>query len=86
MSTHAYNPAASAIKELRIRTLVDEVPKTQIAREIGVNRSTVAKYLKADDMSLNMFLQIAKAADVDPIPILYNATHKEQNNPQPADG
>lgn len=73
MAAHAYTPAASAIRSLRVRTLLEEVPKTRLAKELGVNRATVSKYLKADDMSLNMFLSIAKAANVDPIPLLAEA-------------
>lgn len=73
MTAHAYSPASSAIRSLRVQTLLDEVPKTKLAQELGVNRATISKYLKSDDMSLDMFLSIAKAANVDPIKILSDA-------------
>lgn len=85
MAAHAYTPAASAIRSLRVRTLLDEVPKTRLAKALGVNRATVSKYLKADDMSLNMFLNIAKAANVDPIPLLSEAVQEQEKAPAATD-
>ncbi|KFI65723.1 hypothetical protein [Bifidobacterium cuniculi] len=68
--------AASAIRSLRVQTLLDEVPKTRIAQALGVSRPTVAKYLKADDMSLDMFLSIADIVGVDAADIIRQATEK----------
>lgn len=76
MLTNANNPAASAIRSLRVQTLLDEVPKTRIAQALGVSRPTVAKYLKADDMSLNMFLSIADIIGADAADIIRQATKK----------
>lgn len=62
--------AASAVKSLRVKSLLDEVPKTEIAQRTGVNRMTVAKRLKRDDISLAAFISTAKAIDADPVEIL----------------
>lgn len=66
--------AAKAIEDLRVRTLLREVPKTQLAQATGTTRATVAKYLKAGDMSLGLFLDIAQAIGADPAEIIKEAT------------
>lgn len=85
MAAHAYSTASSAIRSLRVQTLLDEVPKTKLAQELGVNRATISKYLKSDDMSLDMFLSIAKVADIDPIKILTDAMAQEEKAPADTD-
>ncbi|ERI87669.1 hypothetical protein HMPREF3193_01014 [Bifidobacterium breve] len=44
----ANNTAASAVKSLRVKVLLDEVLKTYIASKVGLSRMTVGKYLKSD--------------------------------------
>lgn len=44
----ANNIAASAVKSLRVKVLLDEVLKTYIASKVGLSRMTVGKYLKSD--------------------------------------
>lgn len=44
----ANNTAASAAKSLRVKVLLDEVPKTYIASKVGLSRMTVGKHLKSD--------------------------------------
>ena len=56
MIASANNAAASAVKSLRVKALLDEVPKTHIASKVGLNRMTVGKHLKSDDMSLSEFI------------------------------
>ncbi|MFC2617633.1 MAG: hypothetical protein ACFNZP_00155 [Bifidobacterium dentium] len=66
--SHGNTTAASAVKSLRIKALLDEVPKNKIARELGVSRPTVAKRLKGDDMKLSEFIQTARILGADPSP------------------
>jgi ribosomal protein S7 len=70
--------AASAVKSLRVKSLLDEVPKTAIAREMGVNRATVAKRLKSDDISLGAFIEMSDAIGADPVEVLQQAIQKHQ--------
>lgn len=67
------NIAASAVNSLRVKALLDEVPKTQIAREVGVSRQTVRKQLSGGDMSLSAFIRTAKAVGADPVQVLDKA-------------
>lgn len=62
--THANSQAASAIRSLRVKALLDEVPKTKIARQLGTSRQTVAKRLKAKDMPLSEFIAISELLGV----------------------
>lgn len=65
--------AASAVKSLRDKSLLDEVPKTEIARKTGVSRNSVAKRLKSGDMKISVFLDTASAVGADPLAILRKA-------------
>ena len=65
--SHGNTTAASAVKSLRVKALLDEVPKTRIARELGISRPTVAKRLKGDDMSLSEFIKTAQILNADPV-------------------
>ncbi|WP_223848100.1 hypothetical protein [Bifidobacterium tissieri] len=68
--------------------MLNEVPKTQIARAVGVNRMTVAKHLKGEDMSLKMFISTAQAIRADPVQILADAiesTQKQEEAPGATD-
>lgn len=75
--TGANKTAASAVKSLRVQSLLEEVPKTRIAREVGINRQVVAKHLKSDDMRLSEFIKTANAIGADPIQILSDAMGSE---------
>lgn len=75
--SHGNTIAASAVKSLRVKALLDEVPKTRIARELGVSRPTVAKRLKGDDMSLSEFIKTAQILDADPVQVLDEAINEE---------
>lgn len=70
--------SASAVKSLRVKALLDEVPKTEIARKTGMNRATVRKYLKGDDIKLSAFVQLARAIGADPVEVLADAISKNQ--------
>lgn len=89
MMSHGNTTAASAVKSLRVKALLDEVPKTRIARELGVSRPTVAKRLKGDDMSLSEFIKTAQILNADPVQVLDEAIRgtEEKKSPQvPAAG
>lgn len=75
--SHGNTIAASAVKSLRVKALLDEVPKTRIARELGVSRPTVAKRLKGDDMSLSEFIKTAQILNADPVQVLDEAINEE---------
>lgn len=77
MMSHGNTIAASAVKSLRVKALLDEVPKTRIARELGVSRPTVAKRLKGDDMSLSEFIKTAQILNADPVQVLDEAINEE---------
>ena len=85
MKTPAHTAAASAVRSLRVQALLSEVPKTQIAKNVGVNRMTVAKHLKSDDMSLNMFIRTAQAIKADPVKILAEAIESIQKQEEASD-
>jgi DNA invertase Pin-like site-specific DNA recombinase len=68
-----YKVAASAVNSLRVKSLLDEVPKTEIAERTGVTRLTVAKRLKRKDMSLSAFIDTADAIGADPLKIWKDA-------------
>ena len=70
MIASANNAAASAVKSLRVKALLDEVPKTHIASKVGLNRMTVGKHLKSDDMSLSEFIKTAFALNANPAQVL----------------
>lgn len=79
--TPANTPAASAVNSLRVKALLDEVPKTYIASQVGLSRESVRKHLKSDDMYLSEFINIALAINADPVRILAEAiksTEKEK--------
>lgn len=78
MMSHGNTIAASAVKSLRVKALLDEVPKTRIARELGVSRPTVAKRLKGDDMSLSEFIKTAQILNADPVQVLDEAINEEK--------
>lgn len=78
MMSHGNTIAASAVKSLRVKALLDEVPKTRIARELGVSRPTVAKRLKGDDMSLSEFIKTAQILNADPVQVLEEAINEEK--------
>lgn len=81
--SHGNTTAASAVKSLRIKALLDEVPKNKIARELGVSRATVAKRLKSDDMKLSEFIQTARILGADPVQVLDAVIRDEkQKSPQ----
>ncbi|WP_172147200.1 hypothetical protein [Bifidobacterium panos] len=69
---------SSAVKSLRAKALLDEVPKTQIAEDLGVTRQTVARRLKANDMMLSDFISTAEAVGADPVDVLAEAIGAEQ--------
>ena len=69
---------SSAVKSLRAKALLDEVPKTQIAEDLGVTRQTVARRLKANDMMLSDFISTAEAIGADPVDVLAEAIGAEQ--------
>lgn len=72
------NTAASAVKSLRVQSLLAEVPKTKIAQAVGINRLSVAKHLKSDDMRLSEFIATAQTVGVDPVKILDDAIKAEK--------
>ena len=76
--SHGNTTAASAVKSLRIKALLDEVPKNKIARELGVSRPTVANRLKGDDMKLSEFIQTARILGADPVQVLDAAIRDEK--------
>lgn len=84
MMSHGNTTAASAVKSLRVKALLDEVPKTRIARELGISRPTVAKHLKGDDMSLSEFIKTAQILNADPVQVLDEAIrdNEEKKSPQ----
>lgn len=69
---------SSAVKSLRAKALLDEVPKTQIAEDLGVTRQTVARRLKSNDMMLSDFISTAEAIGADPVDVLAEAIGAEQ--------
>ena len=74
---------SSAVKGLRVKALLAEVPKTAIARKLGVNRATVAKTLKGNDIKLSAFVQTAQMVGADPVQLLAEAMN--ESNTVPAD-
>lgn len=82
--SHGNTTAASVVKSLRIKALLDEVPKNKIARELGVSRPTVAKRLKSDDMKLSEFIQTARILGADPVQVL-DAAIRDEKTKKPAD-
>ena len=74
----AKQQAASAVKSLRDKSLLDEVPKTSIAQKTGVDRNTVRHRLKADDMPLSAFIGTAQALNADPVQVLAEAIESTQ--------
>ena len=78
MIASANNAAASAVKSLRVKALLDEVPKTHIASKVGLNRMTVGKHLKSDDMSLSEFIKTAFALNANPAQVLAEAIESTQ--------
>lgn len=86
--TPANKPAASAVKSLRVKALLDGVPKTVIAAAVGLNRVTVGKHLKKADMSLDEFVETALAIGADPVQVLAEAiesTRKKETASDAAD-
>ncbi|MDE5641275.1 MAG: helix-turn-helix transcriptional regulator [Bifidobacterium castoris] len=79
MKSHDDNAAASAIRSLRIETLLKEVSKTELARATGLHRQTVAKVLKSNDMSLSTFIGLCKAADLNPAELVTQAIKEEES-------
>jgi hypothetical protein len=84
--TGANSAAASAVKSLRVKSLLDEVPKTRIARHVGVSRQAVAKHLKSDDMRLSEFIKTAQTLGEDPIQVLSDAIAEETKKAPAATG
>lgn len=78
MIASANNAAASAVKSLRVKALLDEVPKTYIASKVGLNRMTVGKHLKSDDISLSEFIKTAIALNANPAQVLAEAIESTQ--------
>lgn len=66
------------MKSLRVQSLLAEVPKTKIAQAVGINRLSVAKHLKSDDMRLSEFIATAQTVGVDPVKILDDAIKAEK--------
>lgn len=66
------------MKSLRVKALLDEVPKTHIASKVGLSRTTVGKHLKSDDMSLSEFIKTATALNADPVRVLAEAIKSTQ--------
>lgn len=82
MMSHGNEIAASAVKSLRVKALLDEVPKKQIAEELGISRPTAAKRLKSDDIPLSEFIKTARLLNVDPIDVLDRAIRSVEESPQ----
>ena len=76
--------AATAVKSLRVKALLDEVPKTAIAEQIGVSRATVARRFKYDDIPLSAFISTAQAIDADPVEVLRKAIQQSMQDLTPA--
>lgn len=68
---------SSAVKSLRVKALLDKVPKTQIADALGVTRQTVARRLESDDMMLSDFISTAEAIGADPVAVLAKAIEED---------
>lgn len=77
---------SSAVKSLRAKALLDEVPKTQIARATGVNRATVGRRLKSRDMMLGAFIDTSLAIGADPVRVLADAITREEKKAPAATG
>ncbi|MDF7641753.1 hypothetical protein PT279_09170 [Bifidobacterium sp. ESL0784] len=54
------------------------MPKTKIAQAVGINRLSVAKHLKSDDMRLSEFIATAQTVGADPVKILDDAIKAEK--------
>lgn len=78
----AKQQAASAVKSLRDQSLLDEVPKTLIAKKTQVDRNTVTHRLKASDMTLSAFIATAQAINADPVDVLDRAIKSVEESPQ----
>ena len=76
--TRANSTAASAIRSLRVKALLDEVPKTEIAKEVGLSRQTAAKRLKSTDMRLSEVIAIAEMLGENPGQVIVDAANKEK--------
>lgn len=76
--TRANSTAASAIRSLRVKALLNEVPKTEIAKEVGLSRQTAAKRLKSTDMRLSEFIAIAEMLGENPGQVIVDAANKEK--------
>ena len=74
---------ASAVKSLRDHSLLDEVPKTEIAKKTGVDRNTVAHRFRAGDMPLSAFIGTSLAIGLDPSKIIADAMHQTEQEQQP---
>ncbi|RSX53975.1 hypothetical protein D2E25_0281 [Bifidobacterium goeldii] len=74
----AKQQASSAVKSLRDKSLLDEVPKKLIAQKTGVDRNTVTHRLRSSDMLLSAFLGTARAIGADPVKVLDSAIKSTQ--------
>lgn len=72
------SPADLAIKTLRVKVLLNEVPKTGIAKSTGIGRSTVTKRLKSKDISLNEYVAISQYVGIDPLKLLRVSIEKSK--------
>lgn len=45
---------------------------------LGVSRQTIAKRLRADDMSLQSFIELAQALNVDPGALIAESIHQSE--------
>lgn len=73
------SPADLAIRALRVKVLLDEVPKTDIAKSTGIGRSTVTKRLKSKDISLNEYVAISQYVGIDPLKLLGESIEKSKS-------
>ncbi|MEE8668376.1 MAG: hypothetical protein SOI13_01110 [Bifidobacterium mongoliense] len=80
------NISASAVNSLRVKSLLDEVPKTLIAKAVGMNRQVVARHLKSGDMRLSEFIKTAHALGADPVKVLADAVTEEKKKAPAATG
>lgn len=66
------------MKSLRDKSLLDEVPKTEIARATNVDRNTVRNRLRSNDVPLSFFIGVAQAINADPVQVLAEAIESIQ--------
>jgi len=69
--------AGEVVNRLREKTLLSEVPRTEIAKRTNVDRMTITRRLHRTDMTLSAFFAMSKAIGVEPEQIIADVINKK---------